>query len=152
AARARMVFASGLGWLEGFPLPPTAPSAGVRWLAVPASAAASEMEVGRDHLSRATYALYKLRGDHAAALPSLASDPDVWLASIEHRRELRKRAVHHGEGLPAALWAEPILAPTLRERLADLAAAEPALRPLLAALSWLHAGHPDRLRTALRAV
>ena len=152
AARARMVLIADLGWLEGVPLIAPLSPASLRWLAVPAYAPAVEMEIGRTHLSRATYALNKLRGEHAAALPSLAGEPEAWLASVERRLELLKRAVHHGEAPPADLSAEPFVPPGLRRHAAALAAAEPVLGPLLATLSWLHAGHPDRLRAAHSAV
>jgi hypothetical protein len=152
AARARMVLTADLGWLEGAPLIAPLSAAGVPWLAVPAYAPAVEMEIGRTHLSRATYALNKLRGEHAAALPSLAGEPEVWLASVERRLELLKRAVHHGEAPPADLSAEPFVPPGLRRRAAALAAAEPVLDGLLATLSWLHAGHPGRLRAACSAI
>lgn len=156
AARARMVLTADLGWLEGVPLIAplsVAPSpSSLRWLAVPAYAPAVEMEIGRTHLSRATYALNKLRGEHAAALPSLTGEPEVWIASVERRLELLKRAVHHGEAPPSDLSAEPFVPPGVRRRAAALAAAEPVLEGLLATLSWLHAGHPDRLRAAITAI
>jgi hypothetical protein len=156
AARARMVLIADLGWLEGAPLHAplsAAPSpSSLRWLAVPAHAPAVEMEIGRTHLSRAVYAVNKLRGEHAAALPSLAEEPEAWLASVERRLELLKRAVHHGETPPADLSAEPFVPPGVRRRAAALADAEPVLVPLLATLSWLHAGHPGRLRAAHSAI
>ncbi|HEX3528102.1 MAG TPA: hypothetical protein VH988_13645 [Thermoanaerobaculia bacterium] len=156
AARARMVLIADLGWLEGVPLlaplsAAPAPSS-LRWLAVPAHAPAVEMEIGRAQLSRAVYAVNKLRGEHAAALPSLAEEPEAWLVSVERRLELLKRAVHHGAAPPAGLWDEPSVPPGLRRGAAALAAAEPVLEPLLATLSWLHAGHPGRLRAAHSAV
>jgi len=152
AARARMVLIADLGWLEGVPLVAPLSAAGLPWLAVPVHAPAVEMEIGRTHLSRAVYAVNKLRGEHAAALPSLAEEPEVWLASVEHRLELLKRAVHHGEAPPTGLWDEPSVPPGVRRRAAALAAAEPVLSSLLATMSWLHAGHPGRLRTAVAAI
>ncbi|HEY2739181.1 MAG TPA: hypothetical protein VGK45_12315, partial [Thermoanaerobaculia bacterium] len=78
--------------------------------------------------------------------------PEAWLASVERRLELLKGAVHHGETPPAGLWDEPSIPLGLRRSAAALAAAEPVLEPLLATLSWLHAGHPGRLRAANSAV
>src|SRR5262249_31938848 len=152
AARARMVVAADLGWLEGVPLLAPLTAAGVRWLAVPAHAPAAEMEIGRAHLSRAVYAVNKLRGEHVAALPSLAEEPQAWLASANPRRERLNRAAPHGGVPPADLWDEPSVPPGLRRSAFALAAAEPVLEGLLAALSWLHAGHPGRLRATHSAV
>jgi len=140
AARARMLLTANLGWLEGFPLPPHAETAGsVRWMAVPAHAAAYELRIERRELSRAAYTLNKLRGELAPALERLADDPEVWLGSVERRLALLKRAVHEGEPLPPDLFDEPSLSRAQRERAGRLAAGDSRLRPLLGALSWVHA-------------
>jgi hypothetical protein len=149
AARARMLYTADLGWLEGFPLELLGGGGGVRWLAVPASAPAHEVSVEGLHLSRATTALNKLRGELAPGLERLAEEPDAWGAAVERRLALLKGAVHGDAPLPPDLLADPGLARALRDKAAALAAAEPGLRPLLGALSWVHAGHPARLRAAL---
>jgi hypothetical protein len=138
-----MLYAANLGWLEGFPL--DVKDGSVRWLVVPANAPAREIRVERSHLSRATYALNKLRGELAPGLERLADDPEVWLASIEHRVALIKTAVHHGAPLPGRLLDDPALPRTQRRRLAEAIEA----CPLVDALSWLHAGDPSWTRPAL---
>jgi hypothetical protein len=150
AARARMLLTANLGWLEGFPLAPHAETEGsVRWMAVPAHAAAYELRIERRDLSRAAYTLNKLRGELAPALERLADDPEVWLGSVERRLALLKRAVHQGEPLPPDLFDEPSLSRAQRERAGRLAAGDSRLRPLLGALSWVHAGHPARVRVGV---
>ncbi|HEX5720443.1 MAG TPA: hypothetical protein VF179_30085, partial [Thermoanaerobaculia bacterium] len=125
AARARMLHAKDLAWLEGFPLAPLPDADGqVRWMSVPPQAPAQEIRVEGRHLSRATWVLNKLRTELAPGLPRLADDPDTWLDSIERRIELLKGAVHHGRPLP----------PT--DSLSEV-------------LSWVHAGDPARERTVL---
>ncbi len=147
AARARMLHAAHLEWLEGFPLAPAAGS--VQWMAVPMHAPAGEMYIERTHLSQATFTLNKLRIELASALDRLAEEPEAWLASVERRLELLKRAVHQGEPLPSQLFDEPSLSRARREQASALATAEPRLRSLIQALSWIHAGHPARLKVAL---
>ena len=123
AARARTLHAKSLAWLDGFPL--AVEEGQVRWMSVPPGAPAQETLVDGGHLSRATYALNKLRTELAPGLPRLADDPGAWLASVERRIELLKGAVHHGRLLPPA------------ESLPEV-------------LSWVHAGDPARARTVLQ--
>ena len=149
-ARAKVLLSANLGWLEGFPLEVAGES--VRWMAVPASAPAHEASLERHHLSRATYALNKLRGELAPALPRLAGDPDVWLAAVERRLELLKRSIHKGAPLPPRFFEEPSLPRAYREQAARLAASEPRLQPVLNAVSWVHAGHPARARDTLDSI
>ena len=122
AARARMLHAKNLAWLEGFPL--AVEDGSVLWISVPSQAPAEEIFVDGRHLSRATWTLNKLRGDLAPVLPRLADDPGAWLSSVEHRIELLKGAIHHGRPLPPA------------ESLSQV-------------ISWVHAGDPARARTML---
>ena len=143
AARARMLHAANLGWLEGFPL--AVEDGGVRWLVVPANAPTREIRVDGRHLSQATYALNKLRGELAPGLERLADDPETWMASIEHRLALVKAAVHHGAPLPARLLDDPVLPRAQRQRLSEAEGA----RVLVDALSWLHAGDRSWTRLAL---
>lgn len=144
AARARMLHAAHLSWLEGFPL--AAADGGVRWLAVPVQAPARETVVEGRHLSQATYALNQLRGEELApALPRFAGEPAVWLDSIERRIALLKRTIHHGDPLPQQPFAELPLSRARRAQALRLAAAEPRLLPLLSAVCWVHAGHAERL-------
>jgi hypothetical protein len=143
AARARMLHAANLGWLEGFPL--AVEDGSVRWLVVPPNAPPREIRVDGRHLSQATYALNKLRGELAPGLELLADDPQAWMASVEHRLALVKAAVHQGAPLPARLLDDPVLPKAQRRRLAEMAEA----RPLVDALSWLHAGDPAWTRPAL---
>lgn len=150
AARARTLQAAGLGWLAGFPL--GVGEGSVAWLAVPAHGPAQEVSVDRHHLSRATHTLNKLRGELAPALPLLLGEPAVWLESAEHRLALLKRAVHQGEPLPEDLFAAPLVGRAQREQASRLAAGAPRVRPLLAALSWIHAGDPARVRACLEVV
>ncbi|HEX6865002.1 MAG TPA: ABC transporter C-terminal domain-containing protein, partial [Thermoanaerobaculia bacterium] len=125
AARARTLHAKNLAWLEGFPLAPLPAEDGqVLWMSLPPQSPAEEIRIEGRHLSQAIWTLNKLRGDLAPGLPRLAGDPDAWLASIEHRIELLKGAVHHGRPLPPA-------------------------DSLPQVLSWVHAGDPDRARTVL---
>ena len=100
AARARTLHAKSLAWLDGFPL--AVADGSVRWMAVPPAAPAREMVIDGGHLSRATYAINKLRTELAPGLPRLADDPEAWLSSMENRIELLKGAVHHGRPLPPA--------------------------------------------------
>src|SRR5688500_1478524 len=88
AARARMLHAKNLAWLEGFPA--AIEDGCVRWISVPPQSPAEEIRVEGRHLSQATWTLNKLRGDLAPGLPRLTEDPDAWLASIERRIELLK--------------------------------------------------------------
>jgi hypothetical protein len=142
-----MMQAANLGWLGGFPV--AANGDGVRWMTVPPDAPAEEVTVDGRHLSRATYALNKLRTELAPALPRLADDPDRWLESIEGRLELLKGAIHHGDPLPTRAF-ESLLEPrSLRDRAARLAESAPRLIPLLDALAWIHAGDPGRVRMML---
>lgn len=115
AARARTLHAKSLAWLDGFPL--AVEEGQVRWMAVPPASPAREMVIDGGHLSRATYALNKLRTELAEGLPRLAEDPDAWLASLESRIELLKGAVHHGRPLPAA---DSLLDPEWEEEFAFL--------------------------------
>lgn len=146
-ARAKVLVSANLGWLEGFPL--EAEGESVRWMAVPASAPAHEVRIERHHLSRATYALNKLRGELAPALPRFAADPAVWLDSVERRLELLKGSIHKGAPLPSRFFEEPSLPRVYREEASRLAAHEPGLLPVLNAVSWIHAGHAARAREAL---
>jgi hypothetical protein len=149
AARAKMMQAANLGWLEGFPV--AAAEDGVRWVTVPPQAPAEEISVDGRHLSRATYTLNKLRTELAPALPRLADEPDRWMESIERRLELLKGAIHHGAPLPPRSF-ETLLEPrSLRDRATRLADSEPRLLPLLDTLAWIHAGDPGRVRTMLDA-
>jgi hypothetical protein len=150
AARARMLRTANLGWLEGFPLP--APGGGVHWIVVPAHAPAQEIRLEGRHLSRATYTLNKLRGELASALPRLVPEPDAWLASVEHRLERLKPAVHQDASAPPPILDDPTLTRAQRERLRELLRAEPRLEILLGALSWMHAGDPSWTRTHLDLV
>src|SRR5215207_9582341 len=86
AARARTLYAKDLAWIEGFPL--AVEERHVRWMSVPPQAPAQEIRIEGRHLSRATWALNKLRTELAPGLPRLADDPDAWLSSIERRLEL----------------------------------------------------------------
>jgi hypothetical protein len=147
AARAKVLHTAHLEWLEGFPLAPAAGT--VSWMAVPAHAATRELCIERQHLSQATFAINKLRIELAPAVDRLADEPQAWLASIERRLELLKRAIHRGEPLPPQLFDEPSLSRARREQISALVTAEPRLRALLQALSWIHAGHPARLKAAL---
>lgn len=149
AARARMFCTAHLGWLEGFPLP--APEGGVRWIVVPVHAPMEEIRLEGQHLSRTTYTLNKLRGELRPALPRLVSDPHAWLASVEHRIERLKPAVHQGSPPPAIL-DDPTLSRAQRERLHELLRSEPRLEPCLSALSWMHAGDPSWTRDHLDGV
>ncbi|HEX3130944.1 MAG TPA: hypothetical protein VH394_26660 [Thermoanaerobaculia bacterium] len=148
AARAKMMQAANLGWLDGFPLEPR--DGGVRWATMPPQAPAEEMTLDGRHLSRATYTLNKLRTELAPALPRLADEPDRWLESIERRLELLKQTLHHGAPLPARAF-EILLEPRLRDRAARIADAEPRLQPLLDAVAWTHAGEPARAKAMLDA-
>lgn len=147
AARARMLHAKNLAWLDGFPL--AVEEGQVRWLSVPPQAPPAEIHVEGRHLSQATYALNKLRVELAPALPRLAEEPDAWLASVERRLELLKGAVHRGAPLPADLFQELAVPRSLRDRASRLAADELGLRPLVHALSWVTAGDPAGARTRL---
>ena len=147
AARARTLLAARLAWLEGFPL--GAANGTVRWLVVRAQAPAEEMRIEGRHLSRATFALNKLRGELAPALPRLFSAPQRWLAAAEARLEVIKGAIHRGAPLPPLLGADLSLPRAQQERARALASTQPVLRPLLGALSWIHAGDPERMRTGL---
>ena len=147
AARARMMVASNLGWLEGFPLELT--DGGVRWLTVPAHGPSREITVERRHLSRATYTLNKLRDELAPALPRLADEPDLWMSSVESRVALLKPPIHQGAPLPRHLFGEPCYPRLFRDQAARLTTGEPRLRSLLDALSWIYAGHPEQAREAL---
>jgi hypothetical protein len=122
AARARTLHAKDLAWLEGFPL--EVQDGQVRWMSVPPQAPAQEIRIEGRHLSRATWAINKLRTELAPGLPRLADDPDGWLSSIESRLQLLKGAIHHGRPLPPA-------------------------DSLVQILSWVHAGDPARARTVL---
>jgi hypothetical protein len=147
AARAKMMQAANLGWLDGFPVEPT--DGGVRWATMPPQSPAEEIVVDGRHLSRATYALNKLRTELAPALPRLADEPDRWMESIENRLALLKGIIHHGEPLPLRAF-EIILAPrSLRERASRIADADPRLLPLLDAVAWSHAGDPACARIML---
>ncbi len=147
AARARMMVTSNLGWLEGFPL--EVGDGGVRWMTVPAHGPSREITVERRHLSRATFTLNKLRDELAPALPRLAEDPDLWMASVERRVELLKLPVHQGAPVPRHLFGEPFFPRVFRDQASRLSNGEPRLRSLLDALSWIHAGHPENAREAL---
>lgn len=147
AARARMLVASNLGWLEGFPLEVT--EGGVRWMCVPAHGPSREITVERRHLSRATYTLNKLRDELAPALPRLAEDPDLWMTSVERRVELLKPPVHQGAPALRHLFGEPFFPRAFRDQASRLSSGKPRLRSLLDALSWIHAGHPENAREAL---
>ncbi len=149
AARAKMLQAANLGWLEGFPV--EAAADGVRWITVPVQAPAEEVTLDGRHLSRATYALNKLRTELAPALPRLADEPDRWMESIERRLELLKGAIHHGGPLPPRAFEDLFEPRSLRDRAARMAEAEPRLRPLLDALAWVQAGDPRRGRAMLEA-
>lgn len=149
AARAKMLQAANLGWLEGFPV--EAAEDGVRWITVPVQAPAEEVTLDGRHLSRATYALNKLRTELAPALPRLADEPDRWMESIERRLELLKGAIHHGGPLPPRAFEDLFEPRSLRDRAARMAEAEPRLRPLLDALAWVQAGDPRRGRAMLEA-
>ncbi len=147
AARARMLQVANLGWLDGLPV--EARDGCVRWATMPPQSPAEEITVDGRHLSRATYALNKLRTELAPALPRLADEPDRWLESIARRLELLKRTIHHGEALPVRAF-EALLEPrSLRDRASRLADADPRLLQLLDAIAWSHAGDPARARTML---
>lgn len=150
AARARTLIASHLGWLEGFPL--EAVDGGVRWMSLPASAPAREMVLDGQHLSRATYALNKLRGELAPALALAVDEPEDWLSSVESRLERLKGAVHKGDRLSRRFFQDVLFPSKLREEASALTAGEPRLKPLLNALAWLHAGQPESFRKSLGAV
>ncbi|HET9228475.1 MAG TPA: hypothetical protein VFR31_17495 [Thermoanaerobaculia bacterium] len=123
AARARTLHAKSLAWLDGFPL--AVEEGQVRWMSVPPAAPAREMVVDGRHLSRAVYALNKLRTELAAGLPRIADDPEAWLASMESRIALLKGAVHHGRPLPPA---DSLLDPFLSQRLGEQAGLVVTLR------------------------
>jgi hypothetical protein len=151
-ARVKTLLSANLGWLEGFPL--EVAGGIVRWMAVPASAPAREMRLEGQHLSRATYALNKLRGELAPALALLPgnSEPEAWLDSVESRLERLKGAVHKGDRLSQRFFQDALFPARFREEASRLAADEPRLKPLLNALSWVHAGHPEQARAALGSV
>ncbi len=149
-ARVKVLLSANLGWLEGFPL--EVAGGIVRWLAVPAAAPPEEMRLEGQHLSRATYALNKLRGELAPALALLLDNPEAWLDSVESRLERLKGAVHRGDRLSQRFFQDDLFPARFREEASRLAAEEPRLKPLLNALAWVHAGYPEKARADLDAV
>lgn len=149
AARVKTLLNTNLGWLEGFPL--EVADGAVRWMAVPASASSQGMRLEGQHLSRATYAVNKLRGELAPALALLVDDPKAWLDSVESRLERLKGAVHKGDRLSQRYFQDALFPARFREEASTLAADE-RLKPLLNALAWVHAGSPERAWDALKSV
>ncbi|MFL6196803.1 MAG: hypothetical protein ACJ75H_21650 [Thermoanaerobaculia bacterium] len=150
-ARARMVVAAHLGWLEGFPFG-LAEDGGVRWVTVPPFEPARVETIDGGNLSRATYALNKLETDYEPVLGRLAEDPEAWIASLRRRLELLKPAVHQGQPFPQRLFEELPYPKGERERARKATAAAPGAGAWLDALSWVCAGDPAKARVALDLV
>jgi hypothetical protein len=150
AARVKALLGTRLGWLEGFPL--EVADGAVRWMAVPLGTPAVEMSLDGRHLSQATYALNKLRGELAPSLALLVDEPEAWMDTAEHRLERLKGAVHRGDRPSRRLFQEDFFPRGFREEATSLAAGEPRLKLLLNALAWVHAGHPARARALLGEV
>lgn len=138
-----MLIKAKLGWLGGFP-------GAHGWVVVPEDERPLErLELGRDHLRRATYTANKLRGEFPRALPKLVGDVDAWHAAVTSVLAALKPWVHHGQPPPTELFETELHSRTARARARALRQEHPALRGLVDALSWMLATRADAAAKAL---
>ncbi len=141
SARARLLLKAQLGWVGGYPV--AVDRGRVSWRA----AEPARPVIDRAAIAGATRALKRLLGEHRRALALVVGDVEVWAGGVDAALVALKAVVHRGAELGDLLAAYP--AP-VAARARRIAAARPALAPLLAALSWADVATPERMAGDLR--
>ncbi len=137
-ARGRMFLKAQLAWLPGYPAA-RAHGGSIDWqpLAELGTQRQPIIRLDRSHLQRATYTWSKLAHRFPRALPRIVDDETRWRVAVPQLLELLKATIHHGKALPDSLLGlAGAYERGARERAARLVEREPALRPLIDALSW----------------
>lgn len=147
AARARRRIECELGWLTGFPDPAATRADVPRWIALDPSAVAHSTPVTRDRIRLAVRALVWLGAGRAGDTRS--RDRSAWVRATGAILDVLKRWVHDGVPPPPNPLALSIVPPHLARAARALAERHPGIVPIVDAVTWALAAHPDRLAAAL---
>jgi hypothetical protein len=146
-----MLLKADLWWLDGFPSGRAA-SGAQPWTVLGAPGRPAEtIAVSARHLSRATYALRKLTGEHRRVLGEVVPEGACWCAAAARVIEALKPAVHASAMLPHAetlVLGGPRLVRRARQRMACGAFAH----EIASAIVWCCATSPERLDAWLSAL
>ncbi len=135
--RARLLLATELGWLRGYPL--GREEGALSWQIVPTGDGPSKLRVDGERLHRASWALRQIHRDHLAVLESVLDEPPArWRARTQLMLDLLSDMLHGGAPAPDP-WATELWEPRLQERARALPA---ELGPLVRALGWRQSADP----------
>lgn len=139
-----------LGWTAGYPT--TRVGDALCWC-VPDERSGSGLQtvtLGRREVSRAQRTANELRREFPRVLPKLVGDPELWRRRVDLVLSHVKAALHERKPLPADLFEDPSQYARHPRALArEVVSAEPALKQVVAALSWVHAVEQDGVLASL---
>lgn len=142
--QARMIMESKLWWLSGFPFEG-------RWIVVPPGGerGVERLELSRQHLLRATYALTKLERELPRALSQLVGDVEPWTKGVRGLLSALKPWVHEGKRPCQDLLQGPFYPDKTLALARRIIEKHTVLKELVAALSWAIVTKPSSARIHL---